>query len=515
MSCDDVVFCSQNFAPKVLLSKPSLQPFWPLAGESENLESPGNQRSAVPWGGRAAAVPEMSLFSGEEDEFPATQYYEAADSLADPEHFQEPCPEKNEREPDVLESFNSATQAYAFPNDGDNIMATQVYMDDIDACADTLHYSDENVIQDQQAMQAPDSNPPSDVSGFELMATQAYNDDDIEVIDEKSKDGIKASVENHEVSPAETSDMPCNKPCDRPPPKLPDRIKRRQSETPTEMAPVATPARSPSLSVAIDVEDSPPAPKEATPKRRRLYGKQPPPSPNPFLVPNTAKFTANLAKLPETEAKGKSKKVPAKKVRRRKQKVYFAVTGFVLDRTKRDKLGQIPGVTVVDEWSSKVTHLIAKGFRRTTKLMCAVCAGLHIVIPEFIDECIRAGEVIEEEPFLLKDEAGEATFVAKHQLSSFSLQAAVQHARSHPGLLRKKSVYWSGGSAAELEELRVLVEAAGGRWLKRKPRKPRKPQGTAAAAAVPKALWLCGSRSCLHPGTALGHLQVVKWEELE
>lgn len=476
--------------PNVSLSKLSLQPFWPWeAGESlENLESPGDQPgSAVPRGvqGRTAAVPEMSLFShGEGEEFPATQYYGATDSPTDPDHFQE-CPEKNETELDVLESFNSATQAYAFPNESDNIMATQVYMDDIDACADTLHYSEENVFQDQ-AMQAPDFNPPSDVSGgIELMATQAYNDD-IEVIDEKSEDGIKASVETHEVCPAETSDMPC----DMPPPKLPDRIKRQQSEAPTEITPVATPVRSPRLSVAIDVEDSPPAPKEATPKRRRLYGKQP----NPFLVPNTANFTANLANLPETEAKGKkSKKVPAKKVRRRKQKVYFAVTGFVLDRTKRDKLGQIPGVTVVDEWSSKVTHLIAKGFRRTTKLMCAVCAGLHIVIPEFIDECIRAGEVIEEEPFLLKDEAAEATFVAKHQLSSFSLQAAVQHARSHPALLRNKSVYWSGGSAAELEELRILVEAAGGRWLKRKPRtprKPKKPQATAAAAAVPKSLWL-------------------------
>ena len=39
--------------------------------------------------------------------------------------------------------------------------------------------------------------------------------------------------------------------------------------------------------------------------------------------------------------------------------------------------------------------------------MCAVCCGCHIVLPAFVDECLRAMQVVDETPFLLRDSASE------------------------------------------------------------------------------------------------------------
>lgn len=440
-----------------------------------------------------------SLESSEREEFPATQCYGAMDAM-DGDFLDSDAP-------GALESFN-ATQAYDFEShESDNILATQVYLDDIDAGADTLQYSDMSVLQNETGVD--DSDPPEILNEAELMATQAYAEDDlVQAEDAEDESNEKEAVQSMRAKASEAIPFAGpREPCDMPPPMVPDRKRKRDepSEANCEAklswpdqnlrTAVATPVRSPrpASHEVLHVEDSPPKPEKTGPKRRRLYGKQPPPFPNPFLPPPRLPGRVGLLGLPEVEVKGRQVKAAKasrarKATSRKRQKVYFAVTGFVLDRVKRDKLEKIPGVVVLDEWSSKVTHVIAKGFRRTTKLMCAVCAGLHIVVPEFIDECIKAGDVIDEEAFLLRDEISEATFAEKHQLPIYSLQTAVQQARIEGALLRNKSVYWIDGSAAEREELRLLVEAAGGRWLKRKPRKP--PAAEAVVATAPKSLWL-------------------------
>ena len=438
-----------------------------------------------------------SLESSEREEFPATQCYGAMDAM-DGDFLDSGAPGA------PLESFN-ATQAYDFEShESDNILATQVYLDDIDAGADTLQYGDMSVLQNETGVD--DSDPPEISNEAELMATQAYAEDDLVQAEDAMEMNEKEVVQSVEAK-AQASEAIAGprEPCDMPPPMVPDR--KRKRDEPSEAncgaklslpdqslrTAVATPVRSPrpASHEVLHVEDSPPKPERTGPKRRRLYGKQPPPFPNPFSPPPRLPGRVGLRGLPQLEVKGRQVKAKDSRARkatsRKRPKVYFAVTGFVLDRVKRDKLEKIPGVVVVDEWSSKVTHVVAKGFRRTTKLMCAVCAGLHIVVPEFIDECIKAGDVIDEETFLLRDETAEATFAEKHQLPIYSLQTAVQQARIEGALLRNKSVYWMDGSAAEREELRLLVEAAGGRWLKRK---PRKPPAEAVVATAPKSLWL-------------------------
>lgn len=437
-----------------------------------------------------------SLESSEREEFPATQCYGTMDADGD---FLD-----SDAAGAPFESFN-ATQAYDFEShESDNILATQAYLDDIDAGADTLQYSDMSV---QNETGVDDSDPPEISNEAELMATQAYAEDAlVQAEDAEDESNEKEAMQSMHAKASAIPVAGPREPCDMPPPMVPDHKRKRDepSEAKCEAkltlpkrcrTAVATPVRSPrpASHEVLHVEDSPPKSERTGPKRRRLYGKQPPPFPNPFLPPPRLPDRVGLLGLPKVEVKGRQEKAAKasrarKATSRKRPKVYFAVTGFVLDRVKRDKLEKIPGVVVVDEWSSKVTHVVAKGFRRTTKLMCAVCAGLHIVVPEFIDECIKAGDVIDEEAFLLRDEHAEATFAEKHHLPIYSLQTAVQQARIEGALLRHKSVYWIDGSAAEREELRLLVEAAGGRWLKRKPRKP--PAAEAVVATAPKSLWL-------------------------
>lgn len=147
----------------------------------------------------------------------------------------------------------------------------------------------------------------------------------------------------------------------------------------------------------------------------------------------------------------------------------FTATGIVLSRRQRQQLESILGAKVVDDWSPQVTHVVANSFKRTMKLMYAVCSGAHVVIPAFVDACLQAGDLVDEEPFCLRDQEGEAAFASKQGLDSFSLQESLALARSRP-LLKGLSVHWAGSTAAEKKELRVLVEAAGGHWLTRAPR---------------------------------------------
>ncbi|CAJ1354458.1 unnamed protein product [Effrenium voratum] len=165
---------------------------------------------------------------------------------------------------------------------------------------------------------------------------------------------------------------------------------------------------------------------------------------------------------PGADSKGKGKK------RRKCRPTCWTATGFVLDPARRKQMKAF-GARVVDEWSSKVTHVVARSFRRTTKLMCAVCAGIRVVLPSYIDACLAARDLVDDSPFLLKDTENEASFAQKHGLPPFSLQASIGAASSKK-LLSGRSVYCFG-NPAERQELQALVEAAGGRWLKRKPRK--------------------------------------------
>jgi len=102
--------------------------------------------------------------------------------------------------------------------------------------------------------------------------------------------------------------------------------------------------------------------------------------------------------------------------------------------------------------------------------MCAICSGARIVTPSYVKACVHAGCLVDDAPYLLRDEVCESAFAKKHGLSNYSLQAAVELARSNGPLLAGMSVYCTP-DVIGVGELRVLVEAAGGRWLPEAPQK--------------------------------------------
>lgn len=127
---------------------------------------------------------------------------------------------------------------------------------------------------------------------------------------------------------------------------------------------------------------------------------------------------------------------------------------------------------MIEEWSPEITHLVADTFRRTAKMMCAICHGASIVTPEYIVACRAAGRLVDEMPFVLQDAVCEAAFARKRGIArGYSLATALRRAREQGPLLQGISVYCFP-SVIEKRELPLLVAAAGGTWLSRLPANP-------------------------------------------
>lgn len=151
----------------------------------------------------------------------------------------------------------------------------------------------------------------------------------------------------------------------------------------------------------------------------------------------------------------------------------FATTGVELSGRQKRFLMDLQGVLVSD-WIPQISHVIADTFRRTTKMMCAICTGARIVTPNYVKACREAGRWVDEEDFTLKDEICESAFARKRGMPGYSLAAAVKRAQSNGPLLQGISVYVFP-SVGDKRDLPILVAAAGGMWLKRFPLQPEDP----------------------------------------
>jgi len=148
--------------------------------------------------------------------------------------------------------------------------------------------------------------------------------------------------------------------------------------------------------------------------------------------------------------------------------VCFTSTGLELGTKHRRQLRSRLGVKFVDEWTPEVTHLLADTFRRTTKMMCAICSGAIVVTPDYIDACLRSGSLVDDAPYVLKDAVCEAAFAKKHGLPRYSLQVALEESRRSGPLLAGVAVHCSPVVMGR-SEMKILVEAAGATWLRHVP----------------------------------------------
>jgi len=149
----------------------------------------------------------------------------------------------------------------------------------------------------------------------------------------------------------------------------------------------------------------------------------------------------------------------------------FVSTGLEFSKRQTRIIEELGGSCGTD-WNDDVTHVIADTFRRTTKMMCALCRGASVLTPDFITACQAAGNWVQEEPFILKDEVCEAAFARKRGIpGGYSLIRTLALAREQGPLLQGISVFCFP-SVVEKRELPLLVAAAGGTWLTRFPGTP-------------------------------------------
>ena len=144
---------------------------------------------------------------------------------------------------------------------------------------------------------------------------------------------------------------------------------------------------------------------------------------------------------------------------------YLAIVLFQL-------IHKIPGAKWVEttEEAHLATHVIAKKgkdpLKRTPKLMIAMNKTPNIVTLDWLIESAKKGTALPCDRYLVKDKAAEKTY-------KFRMAETVERIKDHiehgTAVLSGKSVFVckgvAGDNAPKEDELRCIVEAAGGSWL--------------------------------------------------
>jgi len=102
------------------------------------------------------------------------------------------------------------------------------------------------------------------------------------------------------------------------------------------------------------------------------------------------------------------------------------------------------------------THLAAPNLVRTKKFLCALASGPSVISTDFIDTCVKEGELQEADEFLLKDAAKEKEFSVK-------LKDVVARAKANKrSLLRRVPIYATKDVPNGSDTYKAIVEANGG-----------------------------------------------------
>lgn len=113
------------------------------------------------------------------------------------------------------------------------------------------------------------------------------------------------------------------------------------------------------------------------------------------------------------------------------------------------------GILIVQDPHS-CTHLAAPAVVRTQKFLCALAYGPIIVSADFIDSCLKKGDIADVNKFLLKDTENERKFSVKLK---DSLARAKANKRS---LLRRVPIYCTENIPNGPSTYKSIVEANGG-----------------------------------------------------
>jgi hypothetical protein len=122
----------------------------------------------------------------------------------------------------------------------------------------------------------------------------------------------------------------------------------------------------------------------------------------------------------------------------------------------------LPGCKKVDSWSNDVSALVAPAIKRTVNFVIAVSRGIPILDPAKLHS-VQGQLDVEDRELWLQDSEGESKW-------GFSLAEAIDQARKAPVLAgHTVHVFSKGSISIPLEELKAMVNAAGGTYSARLP----------------------------------------------
>ncbi|KAJ3322768.1 hypothetical protein HDU76_013802 [Blyttiomyces sp. JEL0837] len=146
---------------------------------------------------------------------------------------------------------------------------------------------------------------------------------------------------------------------------------------------------------------------------------------------------------------GKRKKVDAN--------IAIVTTGIRLDKQTLKGIVGLGGREAKDVASC--THLVANKIARTEKFLLAVSMGKEIVTQEWIERSLEIGSWQDSTLYRLKDPEAE-------EKNGFTLEESLRRA-SEKRLLEGYSVYVTQNVKPDIETMKRLVEAGGGKFVKR------------------------------------------------
>ena len=247
-------------------------------------------------------------------------------------------------------------------------------------------------------------------------------------------------------------------------------------------------------------------PKKAPAPKKRKADEEPAPPPK---EPAAKAAKPKRGKAAEAAAPPKKKG----KAEAHGDEVRLVFTNYEATKAE-DQLIKALGWTLAD--ARHATHVVTtKALKRTPKLLIGISVARHVVTNDWLSACLACNGRADEKPFLVKDKA-------KEKLWGFSLaRSLAQNPRTK--VLAGYAVALAPGARDEGvmmlptdDELRAIVECAGGAWLPSLPRtgSPAWPRGLIVVGCADlleggdRAATRClGALAKLDPGTLAGFVE--------
>ncbi|KAJ3123297.1 PAX-interacting protein 1 [Nowakowskiella sp. JEL0407] len=155
--------------------------------------------------------------------------------------------------------------------------------------------------------------------------------------------------------------------------------------------------------------------------------------------------------------------------------VFILFTGIKdEDLQKKQRLVTNLGGAYVTDYKD-CTHLVtAGGILRTVKFLCALSTGKHILGTNWLEASRKEGRFVDEEGYIARDKKAEANYGFNLVESIRKARERIQNNNGTSDLLQGKKIYATPSVNLGKDDLRIIINAAGGELIDKLPRFDKK-----------------------------------------